>query len=348
MSIVIAILVFSGLIAFHELGHMWVALRMGMRVERYSIGFGPVIFSRRHNGIEYVLSAIPFGGYVSIAGMAQDAEHDDPALLEDPQSFANKPAWRRFLVIAAGPAANYLLSFVLGIGLLMAAQQEPVMDVARIGGVVASGPAAKGGLQAGDEIKAIAGLPVKTWDSMKAAIAEGAKAHPKQPLEFVILRSGQAQSLQIQPTEGTGGAWVIGVEPSVEWLPGLPIYKAIPQSAVRLWQQTANDVATYGRILSKPSSASLSGPPGIMKKVAEEAKKGAFALLTITWLLSIAVGFFNLLPIPGLDGGRLCFLTYEIIARRRVNPKVENWIHAGGIVSLLLLIAFVSYGDLVR
>jgi regulator of sigma E protease len=280
--------------------------------------------------------------------MAQDEENDDPSLLTDPKSFANKPAWRRFLVISAGPAANYLLSFLLGIGLLMTAQQEAVMKPATIGGVDSSGPAAKGGLQSGDEIRAVDGMPVADWNSMRAAINAAAKAHPDAPVPFTIFRGGHEQSLQIQPADGGGGAYIIKVEPGVKWLPGLPIFQAIPQSAIQLYERTADDLSTYWSIITRKSTPALSGPPGIIKMVAEKAKKGLYETVNVAWMLSIAVGFFNLLPIPGLDGGRLIFLTYEIIARRRVNQKVENWIHFGGIACLILLIAFVSYGDLVR
>ena len=130
--------------------------------------------------------------------------------------------------------------------------------------------------------------------------------------------------------------------------PGMSLFAAMPQAVENVWLANAATVKAITRMITGQEKAALSGPIGILSHTAEQAERGALQYFMTVWHISIAIGFFNLLPLPGLDGGRLSFLLYEIVARRRVNQKIEGWIHTVGILALLVLIVFVSYGDLVR
>lgn len=350
----IAILVFGVLIAFHEYGHMWAAKRMGMKVDRFSIGFGPVLFSWKSGETEYVLSAVPLGGYVSIAGMAdpEPAEGDEGEAAEppppDPRSFVNKKPWQQAFVLAAGPGANYLLAFIIGIPLLMFAATRPAVDSTRIGFVEVGGPASQSGLREGDRVLEVGGQPVQAWDPLRKALASTYFAAPDAPVPLIVERGDERLELSVTPRQADESTVLIGIGPELVEVPGLPFGAAVVQAGSNLWKQTAHSATTIGRMITGATKAQLSGPIGILGHTADQAKKGVAELMQTVWLISVALGFFNLLPIPALDGGRLLFVAYEAVTRRPVNQRVAGFIHAGGFVGLLLLLVAVSYGDIMR
>ena len=344
MSLLLAALAFGVLIAFHEAGHMWVARKVGMRVDRFSVGFGPVLLSKTVGGTEYVLCAIPLGGYVKIAGMSPE----DEVAADDPASYPNRPAWARMLAIAAGPAANYLLAFLIGIPLLLVPGKVQDVGSTRLGDLLPGGPAASAGLQAGDEVQRVGGRAVHDFFEIKKAVNDAAKSTPGQAIPIVVSRDGRPAEVAVVPQE-TGGDFRIGVAPWMRPEPGLPLAQAIPAAGVRLWTATATSWEHLTRLFSGAARVTdLSGPIGMISMTAAQAKKGFIDYVQTVWGLSVAIGFFNLLPIPALDGGRLIFLAWEAISRRRVSARVENAAHTVGLFLLLGLIAFISYGDVVR
>lgn len=341
MFVLLSILAFGVLIAFHEFGHMWVAKRAGMRVERFSIGFGPALYSWRKGETEYVLSALPLGGYVKVAGMAVEDEADD-----DPRSYANKPAWWRFLVIAAGPFANYLLAFLIGVPLLMNGANVP--DGRPIVGVVSpDSPAAQAGFRPNDRIVRIGELDVARFVDIPPALERAGRDVVAPEVPIVVERDGRTLTLMTTPRDD-GGRIVLGVGQALAQQPGLPFLRAIPQALENIHRQNVMTVTMFSKMLTRSEKVALSGPIGILSQTAEQAERGAVHFFMTIWYISIAIGFFNLLPIPGLDGGRLMFLIYELVARRPVNRRVEGWIHTVGILALLALILVVSYGDVMK
>jgi len=338
MYIALAVVALGLLIALHELGHLWAARQAGMRVERYSLGFGPVLLRRQVGETEFVLCALPLGGYVRIAGLATD-DGTDP---EDPRSFANRPARWRLWVIGAGPLANYLLSYLIGVPLLMFAATR---DTTRLAEVRAGMPAARAGLQAGDDVRRVGGREVATFDELRRAIRESASAAPGAPVAFEVDRAGSRLSFQLVP-ERSGGGFVVGIDPASESAPGMPAGAALVQGARNLWLQTAGTAALVGELVHRRTLSGLGGPIAIVRDVSSRAKRGLVAFLSTMWGLGVAVGFFNLLPLPGLDGGRLVFLAWEATTRRRVNPKVETWLNTAGVLAVLALILAVSVGDI--
>lgn len=344
VAIVLAILAFGFLIAFHELGHMWVARRMGMRVERYSIGFGPALFTWRRGETDYVISALPLGGYVKIAGMGDE---DDEASADDPGSYLSKPAWRRFLVIAAGPAANYLLAFLIGVPLLLAAGKAADPS-SRIGEVLAGSAAEQAGIVVGDEIRSIGGTAVEKFAKIPETLLAAVKAAPGAPLALVVARDGVERTVTVTPKDDGSGRFRLGIGPALVDRPGLPFPRAVIQAAENIFHQNVAIIDMLAKMVTRRAPAELSGPIGIIAETAKSAERGIFSFLITVWSISISVALLNLLPVPGLDGGRMVFLGYEVIARRRANRRVEGWIHTAGILALLLLILVVSYGDVMK
>lgn len=330
-----AILAVSGLIVLHELGHMWVARRLGMRVERFSVGFGPVLWSGVRGEVEYVVSALPLGGYVRITGMAPG---DDVGT--DPSAYCNQAAWRRVLVLAAGPGANYLTAVVLA-AFLLGTLGLPTPDGSpRVGEVVAGMPAEQAGLRPGDRIVTVAGAPTPTWNELVKAF----QARPGQAVTIEVVRGeGPAEerlTLPLTPKD-QDGVGRVGVKP---WAPRirLPPLEAVGQAFTRTNGAAAQTLAMLKGMVTREQKAELSGPVGIARELVRSAQVGADAFLTIVWNISVALALFNLLPLPALDGGRLVFLVYELVTRRRVNEKVESYVHAAGFIALLALLVGVT------
>ncbi len=339
---VVALLVifaFGALVIIHELGHFAAARLCRMRVDRFSVGFGPVLLRRRRGETEWALSAVPFGGYVKIAGMGPSEEID----AADRSAYANQPAWRRFLVILAGPAMNYLFAVLLAAVMLASLGFREPDPAPVVGEVVAGGAADRAGLRAGDRVLAVDGRPVASWGALVAEIV----AHPGRAARLSIERAGAPVELVATP-EAKGGSGRLGIGQSAR------LVRASPAEAVagglRLTNERAGEIlAGLGQMVTGRQRAELRGPVGIAQEMARSARAGAAPFISIVWFISIALGLFNLLPLPALDGGRLVFLVYEIVTRRRVDQRVENIVHMAGFVALFgLLLAVTVFGDLAR
>jgi regulator of sigma E protease len=334
------VLGFAVLIVIHELGHFAAARLSGMRVERFSVGFGPVLWARRRGETEWCLSALPLGGYVRIAGMAP-GEPVDPA---DGGAYANHPAWRRFLVILAGPAMNYLAAVAIAVA-MFATVGLPQPDPAPVAGEILPGGAAeRAGLRARDRVLAFDGKPIGSWDELVAAV----QASPGRTVELVVRRAGAPAEAPPQVLRATpddrGGVGIIGVRPS------LIMVRAGPGEAVRRTNAQAGSIlAGLAQVVTGRQKAELRGPLGIAQEMARSARAGPLQFVMMLWFISVVLALFNLLPIPALDGGRLTFLGYELIARRPVNQKVENVVHLIGALALFgLILAVTVFGDLAR
>jgi len=336
-----AFLGLSALIILHEAGHMWVAVKLGMRVERFSVGFGPVLWSARRGDTEYAVSALPLGGYVRITGMAP-GEDIDPA---DKTAYCNQPAWRRVLVLAAGPGANYLVAVVLAAALLGTIGLPSPDGSSRLGELTEGMPAAKAGLRAGDRVVAVGQQPVATWDELVRSLQKS----PGREIALTVERgegaAAERLTLPITP-EDQGGVGKVGARP---WAPRIRLgpVDSILQGVERTNAAAAQTLSAIGGMIRREQKADLQGPVRIAQELARGARVGIEQFLSIVWNISVALALFNLLPLPALDGGRLVFLAYELVTRRRVNEKVESYVHAAGFIALLaLLIGVTIFGDL--
>jgi len=342
-AVLAAILAVSLLIVVHEAGHFLAARRFGMKVERFSIGFGPVVLAFKRGETEFAISALPLGGYVRISGMAP-GEDVDPA---DRTAYANQAAWRRFLVILAGPAMNYVTAVVVAAALLAPVGLRTPDPAARVGALVPGKPAERAGLVDGDRIAAVDGVPVDSWLGLVAEL----QRHPGERIALAVERGEGAGAerlvLPITP-EDAGGRGRVGFRQHELVVKRGPL-GAIAEGVVRTDGQAAAQLKAFGQIFSGKQKAELSGPVGIAQELVRGAREGLEPFLTLVWTISVVLALLNLFPIPALDGGRLVFLGYEIVTRRRVDSRVENALHLVGFVALLgLIVAVTVFGDLAR
>jgi regulator of sigma E protease len=259
--------------------------------------------------------------------------------------YPNKSILARTLTIFGGPFANYFVASLMIFGLALTGWRDDIPSEPMVIDAVEPGsPAAQAGLRAGDIILEADGRSIRNVKELIEVTG------PRAGLatSYVVKRAGQAlPAMQITPrkTEGRG---VIGVTPKVE-----PRYRALPvaeaaQLAVMLpWQFTVANLAGMADLIRRRSTEGITGPVGMGKLVAQQAEKGAYAFVHVLIAISVALGSFNLLPFPALDGGRLVFLGYEIITRRRPNERIEAAVHTVGLLFLLGVIALVTLRDMV-
>jgi regulator of sigma E protease len=330
MAIVVAIVGLGLLIAAHEAGHLLLARLVGMRVEIYSLGFGPRIAGFKSGDTEYRLSALPLGGYCKIAGFTpDDPAAQDPA---DPGSYMNKPAWKRFLVIAAGPGVNYFVAFVI-IALLYMTHGFLDLTTTKVA-VIPDGPAAAAGMQTGDQVVAIDGVPVNSFDDLRRELQKTGA-----PIE--VLRGGSRQLLHVRPSNGTISVRLDQV------LIQLPPLAALPRAAHDVWSLNAATLGALFDAIRGRGAASLAGPVAIVRQASAEARRGLADFASILANISVGLALFNFLPVPALDGGRLVFLGIELVSGRKVNHRLESVVHVIGLLLLFgLLISVVVFGDL--
>lgn len=347
LSIVAAILAVSLLIIIHECGHYFAARAVGMRVERFSFGFGPVLLSVRRGDTLFELRAVPIGGFVAVPmradAPAEGAGAAAPLAPDDPGVYANKPAWARFAFVFAGPVMNWVAAVLVAWVLLASVGLGVADPSSRVGQLLDGMPAKAAGLQSGDRIVAVGGVAVSTWDQLVTQI----QAHPGQPVTFEVSRgeggAATSHALRVTPTEkgkvGFGPAEITVRTGALEALP----------AAVKLTNDNLGaQLYGFASILSRKQRAELSGPIGIAQELVRGARAGIERFLKLVWTISVGLAVLNLLPFPGLDGSRLLFLGYELVTRRRVNERVEGLIHAGGLIVLVALIIAVSFGDVAR
>jgi regulator of sigma E protease len=281
---------------------------------------------------------------VKTAGMAPGEE----IAADDRSAYSHQPAWRRFIVILAGPAMNYLLAVVLAAGLIATMGLREPDSTSTIGDVIGGGAAERAGLRPGDRVVGAAGAPVDGWTALVAAV----RAHPGRDLSLQVERSGAPVgsppvAMTIRPDD-SGGIGKAGIGPH------LRAVQAGPAEAVAMAFQKTNDKAGeilggLGQVVTRKQKAELQGPLGIAQEMTRSARAGAAPFLMMVWLISLMLAIFNFLPLPALDGGRLVFLVYEIVARRPVNQKAEAVIHTVGFLALIaLLLGVTVFGDLPR
>jgi regulator of sigma E protease len=332
LFVIVAILGLGLLMIIHEGGHYLVARYFGMRVLRFSIGFGPAIYKKQPKGSPTVfqIAVIPFLAYVQIAGMNPFEEEDDQE-----GSYAKAPLHARIATIFAGSFANYLAASVLFFIALMIGGQGKLTTAVE---VIPEGAAAAADIRTGDKILEIDGQFIEEWEQIRSLVSE----RPGKKTTFVVERDGNRLSLDVTPegNEETGEGR-IGVKATIETIP-----VSIGQAAIlsiEMPPRIVYDLVTgLGQIIARKVKPELAGPVGIVNEMAKAVKRGFADYVRLLGALSAYLAGFNLLPIPALDGGRLMFLGYEAATRKRPNARIEAHIHALGLLLLLTLVAAVT------
>lgn len=383
LYIVPFLLVLTFIVTIHELGHFLVARAFGVKIDRFSVGFGRTIISRvDRRGTEWRLAWLPLGGYVKFSGDLDASSVPDEAGLAELRRrviaengpgaerdyFHFKPVWQRALIVAAGPAANFLLAMVL-FTLLFSVVGERIM-APRVLQVTPGSPAAEAGFRPRDLIVAVNGRPVVDGSEVTRTVMMSAG----DPLSFTVRRDGGAVTLTATPErrleddEIAGRVRVarigLGLGPMVQ--SDYSFRRLNPLEAfgkgVETIGSTVATTATYiGRIfVGKESGDLLNGPIGIAKAaggVTQQAVSAnpdpgwmaanlALTFLSFAALVSIGIGIVNLLPIPVLDGGHLLFYGYEAVARRPVPARVQEVGYRVGLALLAGLMLFATWNDL--
>jgi regulator of sigma E protease len=337
LSIVVAIVGLGLLIVLHEGGHFLVARLCGMRVERFSIGFGPTLLGFKWGGTTFQIAPIPLGGFVQITGLNPNEEFDR----NDPSVYPNRPRWMRLLTILAGPAANYFTAFVLMLVVLLAygmpSKTQKIVEPAP------GKPAMVAGLRAGDVLVAANGQPV----SAEAPISDVIRAGGGAPVKIDVMRDGHPMAFVVTPERQSSGIYQVGIQigPIDERTP-VKVGAAVKEAVVYPYYTSIGILGGLYDMIRGRVQPDLEGPIGITKKIAKAADRGAVDFLGIIIVLSVYLGLFNLLPLPALDGGRALFLGIESVTRKRVNPRIEAAVHTAGFVLLLGVLVIVSFKDI--
>lgn len=378
------LLVLGLVITVHELGHFAAAKLFGTAIDRFSIGFGRALISRRDkSGTEWRVSWIPFGGYVRFAGDDNIASVPDTDDLESlrrdvvalegegavKRYFHFKPVWQRAIIAAAGPLANFVLAIVLFSGFLLVFGSHILP--AKIQSVQPGSVAEAAGIRAGDLVVQANGKNIKDF----ADLQEIVQLRDGVPIEMVILRAGQKlrftatprAQMEHDPIVGTQKVGRLGITPAqsradyiiVRYTP----VQALVGGAKRTWNVLSTTVYYLGRMVRGEVSAdSLRGPLGIATvtgKVAQLGAQGATSfpamlvaiganLIQVAGLVSVSLGFMNLMPLPVLDGGHLLFYAYEAVVRRPLAAKVQAVGYRVGLALVLGLMLFATVNDLQR
>lgn len=339
MKIIIALLIFSAIILFHELGHFLLAKRNKIKVNEFCLGLGPTLVGFTKGETKYSIKLLPFGGACMMEGEDEDSDAEG--------SFQSKSVWARIAVVAAGPIFNFIMAFVLSLILIGFVGY----DVPKLTAVTADYPAAEAGMQVGDEIVKINGHKIH----FSREISFYTYFHSGEEMDITYKRDGEKHEVHVVPVkEEDSGAYRIGIEYSTARERG-NLLQTIQYSVyeLRYWIYTTIQSLKF-LVTGVVGVNDLSGPVGIVKTIGDtyDASRAVSAfsvvmsMLNIAILLSANLGVMNLLPIPALDGGRLVFLIVEAIRGKRIDPDKEGMVHFVGLVLLMGLMVLVMFNDI--
>lgn len=342
------------LVFFHELGHYWVARLFGVGAEQFSIGFGREIGGwTDKRGTRWKVGWLPLGGYVRFIGDSNPSSQPDSGIEiaadQREAAFHLHPWWQRFLIVLAGPVANFLLAIAIFAAFFAIFGMPSTPAV--IGQVQSGGVAASAGLLPGDRIERIAGQPVESFEDLKRIVS----IRPGETVSIEFERGDRHEAVKAtlgvhEIKDEFGQKYrigLLGVLGSQGVLEDLPASRILPEAAKATFNITRSTIDVIGQILVGDRSAKEIGGPLRMAQVAgQRASVSWIDFVTLLAIFSINLGFINLLPVPMLDGGHLVFYAAEGIRGRPVSEKAQDWAFRGGFALLLALLFFATVNDL--
>lgn len=330
-TILITILIFAVIIFIHECGHFAAAKLCKVRVNEFALGMGPTLFHFGKGETRYALRLFPIGGFVSMEG--EDGGSGDP------RAFCNQKVWKRILIVCAGAFMNLVLGFIVVLLMTIPSDRLPSMTVAQF---YENASTEAAGLQAGDEILRVNGRSI--W--VDSDLIYTLSTDEDGVVDMVVRRDGE--KVELSDVAFTTQDGTIVIDFTVQGVPA-----NLPNVLSYSFRKTASIgrlvwIAVGQLITGQSSINELSGPIGTAQAIGQAASAGLSTVMYLFAFITINVGIFNILPVPALDGGRLIFLLFELITRRRIKPEHEAYVHFAGFVLLILLIIFVSYHDIVN
>ncbi len=355
LTLIAFIALIGSLVVVHELGHYFVGRWFGVKADKFSIGFGPQIWGRvDKRGTLWRIGLLPLGGFVQFAGDMNPSSQADDSWRQLPeaernQTFQSKTLWQRALIVFAGPAVNFLLAILIFMGFLLAFGKSvtpPVLDVVQPGS-----PAAEAGLMPGDRVLKFNGRSIETFNQM----ANESIMIPGERVVIEIERNGErlvkeTTVAEVKETDRFGNEYRIGrigVGASKVEVREVGIWEAPWAAVLQTGNVLRQQIIGLGQIISgrRPLSE-LGGPLKIAKVSGEAMSLGLLTFISLAALISINLGFINLLPIPMLDGGHLLLYGIEAIRRRPATPQVQEWAFRAGFAMLAAFMLMVTFNDL--
>lgn len=330
-SILLTLLIFAAIIIIHECGHFFAARLCGVRVNEFAIGMGPTLLRFGKKETRYSLRLFPIGGFVAMEGESDQSN--------DPRAFCNQAVWKRMIIVCAGAVMNLVLGFVIILALTIPNKTLASTTIAEFSKGASTEAS---GLMVGDEITHINGR--RMW--VDSDIIFALSTDEDGVVDMTVRRDGEKVSLENVVFTKENGTLVID-------------FKVVgkQRGLINTLGYSLGKTASIGRLIwisigqlvtGQAAISDLSGPIGTAQAVGEATKAGMSTVMNLFAFITVNVGIFNILPIPALDGGRLVFLLFEAVTRRRIKPEYEAYVHFAGFVLVILLFVFVSYQDIVN
>ncbi|MCM8795718.1 MAG: RIP metalloprotease RseP [Candidatus Omnitrophica bacterium] len=347
ISFFVFLFILGLLIIVHEFGHFVAAKKLGIKIERFSLGFGPQIFLKKKQDTEYCVSAVPLGGYVKLAGDCVEEYKGRP------YEYLSKPVGKRFWVIFSGPLFNYVLGILFFGIIFFVGYPTPTT---KVGGLLDGFGAKAAGIQIGDRILAVDGQRVDYWEDLQKIIQSKREA---ERVLLSVLREGKVYSIEVNIKEKKiddvlgrkRSIGLLGITPSEEVVKlRHGFFLSFLLGIKKAWNLTALTYQALWRMSTGQLSVreSISGPLGIFFITSKVAHQGIIILMHFIAVLSISLAIFNLLPLPVLDGGHIILLLIEKMRGRMLTAKEERIISRIGVTLIIFLALFVTYNDLNR
>ena len=348
LFILFVIFLISILILVHEWGHFFSARALGVKVEEFGFGFPPRVFSKMRNGVRYSFNLLPFGGFVKIFG-----EHGEGEAA--PESFAGRPPWQRFIILAAGVFMNVVLAWVLfsiasGIGVPQVVDGEGSAIPVSVLSVAPGSPAESSGVKFGDAILRISQNGNSLVVFSEEHVVSFIDAHKGSEVTLSLRRGEEVKDISVlareNPPDGQGS---VGISMGRLDVISVPWYLAPVEGAKTLGRSIVLTIYGFWYLVSElvrgNTSIPVSGPVGIFVFANDIRPLGVSFFLHFMGILSVNLAILNFLPIPALDGGRVFFLLIEKLRGRRISAESENIAHTIGFVVLIFLMVLITYRD---